>query len=98
MIGNASAEHRAMNVVNYVGFKLERLAINIDLWLTCCVILGTECNLSEPFFFFLNFNTYFFTFTFGCVGSPLRHVGSSLWYVDFSLVVVCRLCSCVTWA
>ena len=52
MIGNASAEHRAMNVVNYVGFKLERLAINIDLWLTCCVILGTECNLSEPFFFF----------------------------------------------
>ena len=52
MIGNASAEHRAMNVVNYVGFKLERLAINIDLWLTCCVILGTECNLSEPCFCF----------------------------------------------
>ena len=55
MIGNTSAEHRAMNVGNYVGFKLERLALNIDLWLTCCVILGTECNLSAHwvFFFFL---------------------------------------------
>ena len=80
-----------------MGFKLERLTINIDLGLTCCVILGTECNLSEPWVCFF-FNTYFFTFIFGCVGSQLWHVGSSLWYVDFSLVVVCRLCSCVTWA
>lgn len=40
-----------MNVVNYVVFKLESLAINIDLWLTCCVILGKEHNLSEPWFY-----------------------------------------------
>ena len=52
MIGNTSAEHRAMDVVNYVGFKLERLTINIDLGLTC-VILGTECSLSEPWGFFV---------------------------------------------
>ena len=98
MIGNTSAEHRAMNVGNYVGFKLERLALNIDLWLTCCVILGTECNLSAHWVFFFFFNTYFFIFIFGCVGSPLRRVGSLLWHVDFSLAVVCRLCSCVSWA
>lgn len=54
-----------------MGFKLERLTINIDLGLTCCVILGTECNLSEPWVSFLIL--IFFTFIFGCVGSPLWH-------------------------
>ena len=54
MIGNTSAEHRAMDVVNYVGFKPERLTINIDLGLTC-VISGTKCSLSEPWVFFFFF-------------------------------------------
>ena len=62
MIGNTSAEHRAMDVVNYVGFKPERLTINIDSGLTC-VILGTECSLSEPWvFFFFFFSTYLLLF------------------------------------
>lgn len=34
-------------------FKVEILPINVELWLTCCVIIGKEHHIFEPWFYHL---------------------------------------------
>ena len=61
--------------------------------------LDSESFCPTWFFFFLFLKIYYlFIYLFGCIGSQLRHTGSSLWCAGLPLVVLHRLLSsCGVW-
>ena len=76
-VRNTGAWPRAMHVVSCVGFKANSLAVKADLWLTCCVTLGKERNLSESRFYHLQSeinNTHLAEVLHGLDTKPMNHL------------------------